>query len=84
MMPDGLRAVDCVTINKQLIDVKSLNLSLKRMKSYSMVKIMSTVARPLSGLELFTLPSYIMFITLNINIQYELYVPCLLYTSRCV
>ena len=44
MKPDALRAMDCATNNKQLIDLKLPNLSLKRMKSYSTVKIMSIVA----------------------------------------
>ena len=47
-MPKALIAVDSATNNKQLLDLKSSNLSLQRMKSYNMVIIMSIVALSLS------------------------------------
>ena len=42
-MPKALRAVDSATNNEQLIDFKSSNLSLKRMKTYNTVKIISII-----------------------------------------
>ena len=39
MIAKALTAVECATNNKQLIDLKSSNLSLQRMKSYNNIKI---------------------------------------------